>query len=378
MKRGLLILLCWLWSVPVTAQTQLDVQVAAVERPGADQIVVDLLVTDTQTGVDIGIQPQEISVLENGRPAEIKVELLQTTAAAPTLEIGSRQLQAQGATIGLVVDLSTAINVRGDAVDYLAQQRELALVWLEQGRDTPSEQIGLFLPPSYDQQEAMQLPGLEGFVHDRNLLIQALQSTAPRRGATQLHETIRAAIKATTVQAQATGTNGYVVVLSDGGDPALAAEYITWAAEVPVLVFAVGSPEHIAFYAPPLERLAATTGGEYVAQADPAAIATRYSQHIQVRHRRAYRLVITPQTMLEQQQHTLQVMVATQGMHGQSAVLHIPPFSLQSPPLRPLMPVLGMYFLQALLGAVVLAASLTLLLSRWHNNWQAPGSQTRF
>ncbi len=386
MQRWLIVLLLLMLALVLAlsvaqAQAPLELEVRGVDRPNVTDIIVDLLVRDPQTGLDLpDVTADQIVVVQDGQAQpELVVDLVPvaTSAVSPSIPFGDGVLQSRGATIGLVVDLSTAIGSDGQT-DYVLAMRQLARVWLEAGRDQTDETIGLFIPVSRAA-ETLQPADLTGFSADRNAVINALELAQPRSGATDLAGAIQTAFVETDRYATAHGTNSFVVVLSDGGglhSDDLARLNIPPSTKL--LSFGVAPQVLLDQRSELLRQLSVRSGGMYVPAPAPADMLAVYSKYVQPVQRIGYRVRYTPPLLTANQRHTVQLQINRAGQTSYSSVVIIPPLHIPAVPLRSLNGAARIYLLQAACCACVIALLGTGLIGRFFGERiPSVGSETR-
>jgi hypothetical protein len=192
----------------------------------------------------------------------------------------------------------------------------------------------------------------------------------PRRGRTNLLDTVGLAIKSSAAAAAQHGSNAYVLIVSDGGDSASSGSFDALVREasergVRLLILGVGPERTIAANEPLLKTLAASSGGNYLARPTPEQVQDLYRQSVALTPQSAYTLRYTTALLDDGRQHTLLVRLAGP-LPAESESLQLPPANL-IPPKQLAPPALGAalraYAIRALPLAVVLSLALTALLA---------------
>ena len=324
-----------------------------------------------------GLTTTNIAILQDGQVLkEPNLSLIEITAVAndpskAKVAFNSRQnLIASGATVGIVADISSALNRNGNGQDYVSEVRAAAEYWIGLGNNVaPSdpEAVGLFIPRASNDQ-SLRPNTAPDFSRDHNSIIRALRSTPTRNGATNLYSAILEAVTATSVEAQKRGTPGYVVVFSDGtisnDTPKLFAEVTAKAAETQISIIAIpiGDPRNLEKNSNQLPTLAGATNGRYV-QANTlertAALQQAYQELIKPVDRTGYEVTFNHSLPRDEQAHTFQLVINLAGQPWESPILNIPEFGTvanSSLQLTPMTKVQQRYLFRAIPLAILIAS----------------------
>ncbi len=361
--------------------TTYDVIVSDVQTNGRT-VSMKLRVVDQSTKQEVAnIAPDQITIFQDGSELrDTQVQLTATSTDAFNHDRdniafdSSQNLTASGATVGVVLDLSVALNKGAPAgTDYVKEARDAAELWINQGTDIATqdpEQIGLFIPLANNSQ-ALQPEAVKGFQYDHNLVIERIRNEAAREGATDLYDAMLAAIEQTAATAKQRGTPAYVVVFSDGtvsGDSEAKAGLVLSKAEannVTIVAFGIGNPTSLERDSNRLPHIAPATGGEYIQtplDQREAKIADVYKQYIKPVDRTGYDLAFVHTAPVDNQEHTFQVHVTLGGQEWSSTVRAIPPDGAgisADPSAIPLASLQQWYLLRAIPLAIILTALAT-------------------
>jgi hypothetical protein len=365
------------------AQSKSGVMVEITDEQTSDRTVsMKMRVIDQATGREVaGITERDVVIIQDG--AELKesgLRLVATTTDATdpqnhTLPFNSKSpLIASGATIGIVADLSSALNLGAPAgTDYIVEIRQAVEQWISLGNTVAPgdpEAVGVFLPLAFNSQP-LQPASAQGFSRDHNAIITALRQEPARDGATDLYDAVLAAVEATATEASRRGTPSYVVVFSDGTvtnkttDPTDAILRKAEATNTIIIAVGIGNPTSLEKDINRLPKLAPATGGQYiqVAAGDrEARIKAAYASLIKPVDRTGYDLAFNHTAPRDGKEHTFQVRVTLNGATWESQSLKIPEIGGPGPsPIQPLSAVQKDYLLLAVPLSVLAAALATLL-----------------
>ena len=382
MKRFFLFAALILMLLPslVFAQTSYDVIISDVQTQGRT-VTMKMRIVDQTTRQEVaGIEDKHITLYQDGtelRNTEVRLDSVTTDAFSTESNAlpfdSNAPLIASGATVGMVVDLSQALNQGAEpGKDYVNEVRQAAELWIKQGEHVATrdpEQIGLFVPLASNTQ-ALQPEAVKGFQYDHNLVIATVRQEPARSGATDLYDAVLTAIEQTSTKAQERGTPAYVVVFSDGtisGDSNTKAASVldkAEAANVTLIAFGIGNPASLERDSNRLPHIAPATGGEYIYVAPDqreARIAEVYKQYIKPVDRTGYDLAFVHSAPVDNQEHTFQVRVTRNGQEWSSPVQPIPPADAGEIGTIPLSEIQQWYLLRALPLGIVVAGLATAL-----------------
>lgn len=348
-------------------------------------VTVQMVVVDQATKQEVdGITERDITILQDGvvLKTQVGVQARTTNAndkdpAKQTVAYNrSRNLTASGATVGIVVDLSTALNQDSAGVDYVNEIKQATEQWINAGGPIAlgdPERIGLFIPRASNSQ-ALRPTSLKGFEFDHNLVITAVRNEPPRDGATDLYDAILAAIEATASEAQKRGTSAYVVVFSDGtitnrtDDPSALVLQKAAQNNTAIIAIGIGKPSSLESDINRLPKIGEPSGGRYLqidAGQREAAMKQAYTDLILPVNRTAYTLSFQHTAPLDDQVHTFQIKVNRNGQDWASPTLPIPTGPLppdcviQGCPPLPYATVQQWYLWRALPLAIIVASIAT-------------------
>jgi hypothetical protein len=366
---------------PIQAQSAGFVVEVTDEQESNRSVTVQMRVIDPATRQEVGgISERDITIMQDGQVlnTQMRLESRTTNALDPATQSvpynGSQNLIASGATIGIVADLSTALNRNANGADYIAEIRAAAEQWIKLGGPVAPgdpERIGLFIPRSQNAQ-ALQPAGIDSFEFDHNKVISALRQEPPRDGATDLYDALLAAIEATSAEAQRRGTPAYVVVFSDGtvtnrtDDPSGLVLQKAAAGHAAVIGVGIGNPASLERDINRLPKIADATGGRYIQVAPAereAALAQAYADLIIPVNRTAYTLTFLHTAPLDNEIHTFQIKINRDGQDWVGPTLPIPFGAAAAVPTEPLpyVAVQKWYLLRTLPLAIIVAGAATFI-----------------